>query len=206
MTTKKLESSFDEAVPHERIRYASNIIHHTSYFIPYTLRRTPYTLYLIPLTLLLFLLSACHVYSFNNATIPPEVKTIKIGFIENKARYVNPQLSPRLTDRIQQKISNQTRLTRTNNDDADWIVNGTITQDEVTTAGISNQQAATNRLTITVHITFKDNLKNTTQEFDATRNFDFNASRSREEAQASLLEEILRNLSDEIFNHLFSNW
>lgn len=181
-------------------------IHHTSYFTPHTSFLTSLTSYLIPLISFLLLISSCHVYSFKNVTIPPEVKTIKIGFIENKARYINPQLSPRLTDRVQQKISNQTRLTRTNNDDADWIINGTITQYDVSTAGISNQQAATNRLTVSVHLTFKDNLKNTTQEFDATRNFDFNANLSLEQAQSSLLEEILRNISDEIFNRLFSNW
>lgn len=174
----------------------SNFGFRTSYLL-----RTSYFVLLISV-----LFIACRVYSFNNATIPKEVKTIKIGFIENKARYVNPQLSPRLTDRLQQKISNQTRLTRTNSDDAHYQVSGYISQDDVTTAGISNQQAATNRLTVGVHIVFRNTLKDTTQEFDVTRNFDFSANLSREQAETSLTEEILRNLTDEIFNHLFSDW
>ena len=172
---------------------------HISYFIPHTS-------FLIAVTFFVFLLTSCKVYSFKNVTIPPEVKTIRIGFIENRARYINPQLSPRLTDRVQQKINNQTRLTRTNNDDAHYQVSGTITQYDVTTTGISNQQASINRLTVSVHVVFKNTLANTTQEFDATRNFDFNANLTLQQAEPTLNEEIVRNISDEIFNRLFSNW
>ena len=153
-----------------------------------------------------FLLSSCHVYSFKDVSIPPEVKTVKVNFIENKARYVDPQLSPRLTDRLQQKIIGQTRLTQTNKDDAHYQISGYVSEDNITTAGISNQTAATNRLTISVHITFLNTLIGKTQEFDVSRNFDFSANLSRQQAEAALNEDILKNLSDEIFNRIFSNW
>ncbi|MGL6067984.1 MAG: hypothetical protein ACRC0I_04435, partial [Sediminibacterium sp.] len=69
---------------------------------------------LIRLTILFFTvagLTACKVnYSLRNAIIPAEVKTVKIGFIENRARYINPQLSPKLTDKLLVKITNQTKL------------------------------------------------------------------------------------------------
>ncbi|TDH26630.1 hypothetical protein EXU57_09865 [Segetibacter sp. 3557_3] len=151
-------------------------------------------------------LGSCRVYSFKDVTIPPEVKTIKIGFIENKARYVNPQLSPRLTDRLQQKIVNQTRLTRTNSDDAHYQISGYVSDYSVSTAGISNQQSATNRLTVGVHLVFRNTLTNKTEEFDLSRNFDFNANLSLTQAEASLNEEIIKNVTDEIFNRIFSNW
>ena len=152
------------------------------------------------------LLCGCHVYSFKDISIPPEVKTVKIGFIENRARYIDPQLSPRLTDRLQQKITGQTRLTRTNNDDAHYQISGYVTENNITTAGISNQQAATNRLTIGVHINFRNTLTSKTQEFDISRNFDFSANLTRQQAETQLSEEILKNLTDEIFNRIFSNW
>jgi hypothetical protein len=155
---------------------------------------------------LLLVLSSCGVYSFKDVSIPPEVKTVKIGFIENKARYVNPQLSPRLTDKLQQKVINQTRLTRTNNDDAHYQISGYISNDMISTSGISSQSAATNRLTIGVHIIFVNTLLNKTDEFDVTRNFDFAATLSRPQAEQALQEEIIRTLTDEIFNHIFSNW
>ena len=72
-------------------------------------------------------ISSCGIYSFRDAVIPDNIKTIKIGFIENKARYVNPQLAPLLTDKLQQKIMSQTKLTRTNNDDAHYQIYATIT-------------------------------------------------------------------------------
>jgi hypothetical protein len=153
-----------------------------------------------------FLFSSCRIYSFKDVSIPAEVKTVKIGFIENKARYVNPQISPRLTDRLQQKITGQTRLTRTNNDDAHYQISGYISDYSVSTAGISNQQAATNRLTVSAHITFRNTLANKTQEFDVSRNFDFSAQLSLNQAESALTEDIIKNLSDEIFNRIFSNW
>lgn len=168
-------------------RFANKLLFLTSYFI-------------------LLFLSSCRVYSFKDVSIPPEVKTVKIGFIENRARYVDPQLSPRLTDRLQQKITGQTRLTRTNNDDAHYQISGYVSEDNISTAGISNQTAATNRLTIGVHITFVNTLAGKTQEYDITRNFDFNANLTRQQAEAALSEEILKNLTDEIFNRIFSNW
>lgn len=154
----------------------------------------------------IILLSSCKVYTFTSASIPPEVKTVKIGFIENKARYINPQLSPKLTDRLQQKIVGQTRLTRTNNDDAHYQISGYISEYNVSTAGISGQQAATNRLTVGAHITFINTLTAKTEEFDISRSFDFSANLSLSQAEGQLTEEITRNLSDEIFNRIFSNW
>jgi hypothetical protein len=158
------------------------------------------------LLVLLPLLFSCNIYKFNEAAIPPEVKTIKIGFFENKARYVNPQLSPRLTDRFQAKVVSQTRLTRTNSDDAHYQLSGYISEYSVTTSGISNQQAATQRLTVSVHLTLKDLTKNTTEEFDVSRSFDFSARLTLQQAEGNLTDEITRNLSDEIFNRIFSKW
>jgi hypothetical protein len=100
---------------------------------------------------ILFLVSAlaltsCGIYKFNDASIDPAVKTIKLGFIENRARYVNPQLSPKLNDKWQLKIASQTKLTRTTSDDAHYIISGTVTNyDASQTVGVSNQQASTNR-------------------------------------------------------------
>jgi len=154
-----------------------------------------------------FLISSCHVYTFRDVSIDySKYKTIKIGFIENKAQRVNPQLSSQLTDKLQQKIANQTRLTRTNNDDAHYQVSGYISDYSVSTSGVNAQQAATNRLTVGVHIKLKNTIENKDTEFDISRNFDFAATLSIDQAQAQLQEEMTRGLTDEIFNRLFSNW
>ncbi|MDE3236891.1 MAG: hypothetical protein KGO81_13135 [Bacteroidota bacterium] len=154
-----------------------------------------------------FALSSCGIYSFKDVSIDySKIKSIKIGFIENKARYVNPQLSPQLTDKLQQKIASQTKLIRTNNDDASLQLSGYISDYSVSTAAITTQQATANRLTVTVHMTLRNTVDNKTDEFDVSRNFDFSANLSLQQAESQLLPEVLRTLTDEIFNHVFSNW
>jgi hypothetical protein len=157
--------------------------------------------------LFFYLLSAgCGVYTLKDVSIPPEVKTIKISFIENKATYVNPQLSPRLTDRLQQQVVGQTKLVRTNNEDADWVVSGYVSEYRVLTSGISNQAASLNRLSIAVKLTLKDNITQKTSNFDVTKAFEFNAQQTLQQAEQALAQDIIRGLSEEIFNRLFSNW
>lgn len=153
------------------------------------------------------MLTSCGIYSFRDAVIPDNIKTVKIGFIENRARYVNPQLAPLLTDKLQQKIIGQTKLTRTNADDAHYQIFATITNyDPTQTVGVSAQQASTNRLTVTVHVILRKTLENKEVEFDVTRNFDFAASLTLNQAEGQLMEEIVRNITDDIFNQIFSNW
>ena len=146
-------------------------------------------------------------YSFKDISIPPEVKTARINYFENKARYVNPILSPQLTDKLRQKVVSQTKLTQIQGDDAHYEISGTITDYSLTTVGISNQQSASNRLNVTVHIIFKNRLDDKKDfEADITRNFDFNANLSLQQAEQQLNETMIRNLADEIFNRIFSNW
>ncbi len=163
-----------------------------------------YSIVFIATTLLV---TSCGVYKFNDASIDPTIKTIKLVFIENRARYVNPQLSPKLNDKWQQKITSQTKLTRTTNDDAHYVISGTITNYDATqTVGVSNQQASTNRLTVTVHIVFRNTLSNKTEEFDVSRSFDFDANLTLTQAESKLLDEMVRSLTDDMFNRIFSNW
>ena len=107
---------------------------------------------IIPLSVLLVYNFGCN-YKFNQASVPPEIKTVRVQYIENKARYQNQQLSPQLTDKLRQKIVSQTKLTQVNNENADFDISGFISQYDVTTSAISDQQVATNRLTVAVNIT-----------------------------------------------------
>ena len=158
------------------------------------------------LLLSITLLLGCGVYKFDDTSVNPNLKTIRIQIIENRAPYVNPQLSPSLTERLRQRIVNQTKLKQTNGDNADLDVTGEIRDYAVTTTGISNQQAETNRLTVTLHIIVNNQLDNTKKEIDISRSFEFSARRSLQEAETQLLDEMVRNLTDDIFNRMFSTW
>ncbi len=152
-------------------------------------------------------MSSCGIYSFKDVSIDyTKIKTIKIGFFENKARYINPQLSPLLTDKVQQKIVSQTKLTRTNNDDANLQIGGYISDYSVSTTSISATQATGNRLNVGVHLFVKNTVDNKTDEYDINRNFDFSANLSLQQAETQLQDEIIRSITDEIFNRIFSNW
>jgi hypothetical protein len=167
----------------------------------------------IPLLLLTGLLSfvlsgipaGCGIYKLNDASVPDSIKTVKVNFIENRASYVNPQLSPRLTDKLRQKIIGQTRLTQTNAQ-ADWEISGTITQYAFSTSAISGQQVATNRLTVGLNITINDLKANKTDRYDISRSFEFRSNLSFQQAENSLGDEMIRTLTDEIFNRIFSKW
>lgn len=157
---------------------------------------------------ILFLNSRCHVsYSLRDTYIPDSIKTIKVIALENRARYVNPQLSQRLTERLRQKIVGQTRLTQTNSDNADWEISGYISDYSVSTSGISQRQASTNRLNVSVSISLYDRRSNVQKDpVVVSHAFDFPANRTLQAAEAELLDDIVRNMTDEIFNQVFSGW
>ncbi|HRD57866.1 MAG TPA: LPS assembly lipoprotein LptE [Ferruginibacter sp.] len=147
-------------------------------------------------------------YGFKDvAPIPTEVKTFRVNYFENKAQYVNSQLSPQLTERIKQKIINTTRLRQTNTDDAHYDISGFVSQYYATTVAISNNQSTGNRLNVGFHLVFRNTLDETKNfETDLSRTFDFPATQSISDAERSLNEEMIKNLVDEIFNKIFSNW
>jgi outer membrane lipopolysaccharide assembly protein LptE/RlpB len=71
----------------------------------------------------------------------------------------------------------------------------------------SNDQAANNRLTITVNVKY-------TNRFDETKNFeqnftrfsDYPANSAISSVEDALLTEINRQLTEDIFNKAFNNW
>lgn len=154
------------------------------------------------------LLASCGVYTFKDISIDyNKVKTIKIGFFENKSRFIDPQFSPQLTDKFRQKVTNQTRLTQVQTDDANYDVSGYVSDFSISTSAVSNQQAATNRLTVTVHLIFKNRVDDKqSKETDISRNFDYSSSLTFTDAEPQLLPTIVSNMTDEIFNAVFSNW
>jgi hypothetical protein len=59
---------------------------------------------------------------------------------------------------------------------------------------------------VAVHITLYDRTKEETKEHDVSRSYEFSASQSLQQAEARLSDEMIRTLTDEIFNRIFSNW
>jgi outer membrane lipopolysaccharide assembly protein LptE/RlpB len=159
------------------------------------------------LLLVAFNFATCKYSLKDTSPIPPDVKTFRVNYLENKARYVNPQLSPTVTEKLKQKIVGQTRLRQINGDEAHYDISGYVSDYSVTTTGITNQNASTNRLNVSFHLIFKNTLDQKKDfETDIINNYDFNAQLSLQQAEAQLENDIIKNLVDGIFNKIFSNW
>lgn len=159
-------------------------------------------------------LGSCGVYSFADVSIPDSIKTVRINFFENRAQYINPQLSPALTDRVRQRITSRTKLTQTNSENADYDISATITGYSVSTSGVStgnsganSRQASLNNLNVSLTVTLRNQKGGgEPQQYQVSRSFPFAATQSLQAAESKLLDEMLTNLTDDIFNRLFSNW
>ena len=160
----------------------------------------------LPLVMVAFM-AACGIYKFNDTSIAPDVHTISVYTIENKAMKVNPMLSNTLTVALQDKYRKLTKLEMLE-DGGDLEVSGYISSYEVTpTAVTSEEVAAQNRLTVTVKITFKNN-KHPEEDFDTSFAAfqDFDSTISLDAVEAQLVDEIVEILVEDIFNRTVANW
>ncbi len=156
----------------------------------------------------LFILEGCTGgYSFTGASIPPDAKTISIQNFPNYASMVNPQLSQVLTDGLRNAFSSQTSLNLVDYD-GDLDIKGEITNYTMQPTAITgNDQAAMNRLTITIKVVFvntKDPNANFEQSF--SRYKEFSAQMNFSSVESSLVEEIVNELIDDVFNKAVVNW
>jgi hypothetical protein len=156
----------------------------------------------------LFILEGCTGgYSFTGASIPPDAKTISIQNFPNYASLVNPQLSQVLTDGLRNAFSSQTSLNLVDYD-GDLDIKGEITNYTMQPTAITgNDQAAMNRLTITIKVVFvntKDPNANFEQSF--SRYKEFSAQMNFSAVESSLVEEIVNELIYDVFNKAVVNW
>lgn len=156
----------------------------------------------------LFALVSCSGgYSFTGASVPPEAKTISIKQFPNFASTVNPQLSQKLYDELQKMFSSQTTLV-VNSDEGDLQLSGEITDYSARASSIgSNDNVATNRLTITIKVSFSNRFDSKADfEQSFSRYKDYNAALDLSAVESSLVDEIVTELCEDIFNKSVVNW
>lgn len=154
------------------------------------------------------ILTACSGgYSFTGASIPPGAKTLSVATFPNNASTVNPQLSQKLTEGLRQMFSSQTPLTVTTAD-SDLQVEGQIIGYDTRAAALSsNDEVSTNRLTITIKVRFTNSIDpeaNFEQQFSRYR--DYPASKDFSAVENSLVDEIVTDLCEDVFNKSVVNW
>jgi hypothetical protein len=145
--------------------------------------------------------------SLSGASIPDEAKTVSVGFFTNNTSLGAPSLSARFTEKLRDMVSQQTRLALVRQD-GDLQFDGYIADYNVTPVAIqSNDRASLNRLTISVKVVYFNKFeaaKNFEQTF--TRFADYNSSESISAKEPELVQEIYRQLTEDIFNRAFNNW
>ena len=151
--------------------------------------------------------SSCGIYSFSGTSIQPDVNTVTIDFFEYKALRVNPSLSNDMTEALRNQFRRMTRLEQVDVD-GDMEIEGEITGYDVSTSSVTaNEQAAQNRLTVSIKITFT-NRKYPEDDFNKSfsQYADFDATQTLDAVESTLCAEIIEKLVDDIFNATVANW
>ena len=162
----------------------------------------------VALVVTAFIVQSCGIYSFTGTSIQPDVKTVTIPFFEYKALKVNPSLSNQLTEALQEKFRRLTRLELVDEEGDLEIVGTVVGYDVRATAITASEQAAQNRLTVNVKVTFinrkypEDNFED--KGFSSYADFD--AMQSLDAVEAGLCEEIVEKICEDIFNATVANW
>lgn len=151
--------------------------------------------------------SGCGIYSFTGASVSPDIKTVSIQYFQNNAPLIQPRLSQIFTEALRERFVSQTNLSLiTKNGDLNF--EGSITGYGVQPVAIQgNDQAALNRLTITVSVKFT-NTKSEKQSYETS--FSRFADYSSATELTSVEEELMKNITDQlvgdIFNKAMVNW
>ena len=146
-------------------------------------------------------------YSFTGTNIPAEMKTVTVEYFPNRAPIVQAQLSQLFTDALIDKIQSNTRLELVPAG-GDVVFSGEIRKYETRPTAITGSEtAARNRLTISIRVVYTNNL-DPEGGFDTSfsRYEDYDASQSLADVEDELIDLIVENILDDIFNKAFVNW
>ena len=146
-------------------------------------------------------------YSFSGTSIDPDVKTVTINYFEYKAMKVNPTLSNDITEALKDKFRKMTNLEQVEMD-GDLDVSGEVTGYEVRASAVTaDEVAAQNRLTVTCKLKIVNKLhpeENEEQSFSAYSDYD--STNPLDAVEATLCEEIVEKLVEDMFNACVAQW
>ncbi|MDD4418035.1 MAG: LptE family protein [Bacteroides graminisolvens] len=158
---------------------------------------------------LLVVVNACSVsYKFNGASINyDKVKTISVADFPIKAAYVYAPLATKFNEKLKDVYVQQTRL-RLVPRNADLQVEGEITgYNQYNQAVKADGYSSEVKLTITVNVRYVNNTNHEEdfeQQFSAFRTYD--STQMLTAVQDELIEQMVKEIADQIFNATVANW
>jgi hypothetical protein len=160
-------------------------------------------------TCLCCLLTACSIsYKFNGTVINYDViKTISIEDFTNKAAMVYAPLTGVLNEKLKDTYIRQTRLSLIDRN-ADLELSGEVTGYDIAPMGMSSNSLATEtKLTLRINVRYTNNT-NHDEDFErsytAYRTFDSNVLLT--DVQDQLIDELVEEICDHIYNDTVANW
>lgn len=165
------------------------------------------TLYILSLFIGLTTIIGCGAYSFTGGNTG-DAKTIQVDFFPNQAPLVEPILSQKFTQDLQDLFTRQTNLTLVKTG-GDLHFSGEIVDYRITPMSATAQQtAAQNRLTITVNVNFINALEEK-DNFEKRFSFYYDYGADQQLTGGVLetaLNEILERITQDIFNASVAKW
>ncbi len=153
-------------------------------------------------------LQGCKVsYSFSGVNISPQIKTVTVDYFPNRAPVVQAQLSQVFTDALIDKVQGNTSLELVPAG-GDVSFSGEIRNYETKPTAITGDEtAARNRLTISIRVVFTNNI-DPDQSFESnfSRYEDYDSSQNLADVENELIDLIVEELVEDIFNKAFVNW
>ncbi|MCF8226441.1 MAG: hypothetical protein K9J30_11245 [Bacteroidales bacterium] len=147
-------------------------------------------------------------YSFTGVNIDPNIyQTFTVDYFPNRAPVVQAQLSQLFTDALIDKVQSNTSLELVPAG-GDVSFSGEIRNYETKpTAITSDETAARNRLTITIRVVYTNNIDpDASFESAFSRYEDYDSSQNLADVEEELIELIMENILEDIFNKAFVNW
>lgn len=145
-------------------------------------------------------------YSFTGGNVG-DAKSIFVGFFDNNAQIVNPEMSQIVTESIKDIFVQQTSL-ELNDGPSDMEVSGAITEYSLRPqAARGPSEVAQMRFTIAVNVEFTNRLEpknDFSQRFSRYRDYDADLNFS--DIETELSEEIIKELTEDILNRAIANW
>lgn len=164
---------------------------------------------LLTISLLCLLVSACTIsYKFNGTLLDySKTKTVSIADFPIKAEYVYAPLATKFNDDLKDIYIRQTRLKLVPRN-GDMHVEGEIIKYEQLNKSVkADGYASETELRITVNVRFTNNANHKEdfeQQFTAFRNYD--SSQMLTAVQDQLIAEMVKEITEQIFNATAANW
>ena len=153
-----------------------------------------------------FLLS-CGVYSFDGASIPSDATSFYVNTFIIKTENCPANTGSVSSEKLIDLLLNQTNL-KFSNKETELNFYGEITNYKINPIAIqSNDLAAKNRLEITIKVKYTNTLdKKQNFEHSFKRYRDFDSEQNLAEIEDDLIQSILQEITEDIYNKAFVNW